>query len=61
MLFYFLILNDLTVYFKIISQSSLNYGSNMLYFICNKSRIPKFNGLKKHYLIATKGNAFFIA
>lgn len=33
----------------------------MLYFICNKSRIPKFNGLKKHYLIATKGNAFFIA
>ena len=32
----------------------------MLYFTCNKLGILKFNRLKKHYLIATKGNAFLI-
>ena len=33
----------------------------MLYLTYNKLGILKFNELKKHYLIATKGNAFFIA
>ncbi|ABJ60027.1 hypothetical protein LGAS_0696 [Lactobacillus gasseri ATCC 33323 = JCM 1131] len=41
--------------------SCYNFTYNMLYLTCNKLGILKFNELKKHYLIATKGNAFFIA
>ncbi|OYS01806.1 hypothetical protein CBF63_02795 [Lactobacillus johnsonii] len=38
--------------------SYYNFTYKMLYLTCNKLGILKFNALKKHYLIVTKGNAF---